>query len=255
MNESLEISNVSLVLSTALIILAVSVDFKEKIGLSKDIIIAALRAVIQLFVIGYVLAYIFQVDNAVLTLVMVAFMIYNASYHAHKNSNGLRHSFRTSLLAIGIGTSLALFILVASGTLDWTPSQIVPITGMISSNSMNTIGVIYRTLRTQFQDRRQQIQEKLALGANAKQASAGILRDSIRIGMTPSISSTKTVGLVSLPGMMSGLMFAGIDPTHAIRYQIVVMFMLVAVAAISSFIASYLSYQSFYNQQLQLTID
>lgn len=119
---------------------------------------------------------------------------------------------------------------------------------------MTTIGVIYRTLLTQFNDRRQQIQEKLALGATSKQASHAILRDSIRIGMTPSISSTKTVGLVSLPGMMSGLIFAGIDPTHAIRYQIVVMFTMISVATLSSFIASYLTYQTFYNDQLQLKL-
>ncbi|MGO4939891.1 ABC transporter permease [Fundicoccus sp. Sow4_D5] len=254
MTQNLEISNLSLMLSTLLIMLAVSVDFKEKIGLSKDIIIASVRSVIQLFIIGYVLAFVFKVDNFWLTLVMVAFMIFNASYHAHKTSNGIKHSFRTSFLSIGIGTSLALIILVLSGTLDWVPSQIVPITGMISSSAMTTIGVIYRTLLTQFNDRRQQIQEKLALGATSKQASHAILRDSIRIGMTPSISSTKTVGLVSLPGMMSGLIFAGIDPTHAIRYQIVVMFTMISVATLSSFIASYLTYQTFYNDQLQLKL-
>ena len=72
--------------------------------------------------------------------------------------------------------------------------------------------------------------------------------------MQPSISRSKTVGLVSLPGMMSGLMFAGIDPTQAIRYQIVVMFMLISVTAISSFIASYMTYRSFYNEEIQLMI-
>lgn len=254
MSQNLEISNLSLALSTLLIMLAVSVDFKEKIGLSKDIIISAVRAVVQLFIIGYVLAFVFKIDHFFLTLVMVAFMIFNASYHAHKTSKGIANSFRTSLLSIGIGTSLALMILVFSGTLDWVPSQIVPITGMISSSAMTTIGVIYRTLTTQFNDRRQQVQEKLALGATSKQAAHSILRDSIRIGMMPAISSTKTVGLVSLPGMMSGLMFAGIDPTHAIRYQIVVMFMIISVATISSFIASYLSYQTFFNEQLQLEV-
>ena len=124
---------------------------------------------------------------------------------------------------------------------------------MIASNAMTAIGVVYRSLTTQFNDRRQQVQEKLALGANPKQASQSILRDSIQTGMSPSIERTKTVGLVSLPGMMSGLMFAGIDPIQAIRYQIVVMFMLISVTAISSFIASYMVYRSFYNEQMQLT--
>lgn len=254
MENSLEISNFSLVLSTLLLFIAIFVDYKEQLGLGKDILIAGIRVVIQLFIIGYVLGFVFQMDNDLLTLVMVLFIVFNASYNAHKTSHGIPNSFKVSAISISVGTAIALVILIFSGAVDWTPSQIVPITGMIASNAMTAIGVVYRSLTTQFNDRRQQVQEKLALGANPKQASQSILRDSIQTGMSPSIERTKTVGLVSLPGMMSGLMFAGIDPIQAIRYQIVVMFMLISVTAISSFIASYMVYRSFYNEQMQLTI-
>lgn len=254
MENSLEISNLSLVLSTLLLFIAIFVDHKEQLGLGKDILIAGVRSVIQLFIIGYVLGFVFQIDNNLLTLVMVLFIILNAAQSAHKTSKGIERSFVISLVSIGIGTAIALVILVSSGAIQWTPSQIVPITGMIASNAMTTISVVYRSLTTQFKDRRQQVLEKLALGANPKQASQSILRDSIQTGMSPSIERTKTVGLVSLPGMMSGLMFAGVNPTAAIRYQIVVMFMLISVTAISSFIASYMVYRSFYNEQVQLTI-
>jgi putative ABC transport system permease protein len=254
MENSLEISNFSLVLSTLLLFIAIFVDYREQLGLGKDILIAGVRVVIQLFIIGYVLGFVFQVDNDLLTLVMVLFIVFNASYNAHKTSEGIPSSFKVSAISISVGTAIALVILIFSGAIDWTPSQIVPITGMIAANAMTTIGVVYRSLTTQFNDRRQQVQEKLALGANPKQASQSILRDSIQTGMSPSIERTKTVGLVSLPGMMSGLMFAGVDPTQAIRYQIVVMFMLISVTAISSIIASYMVYRSFYNEQMQLMI-
>ncbi len=255
MENSLEISNFSLVLSTLLLFIAIFVDYKEQLGLGKDILIAGVRVVIQLFIIGYVLGFVFQVDNNLLTLVMVLFIVFNASYNAHKTSEGIPNSFKVSAISISVGTAIALVILIFSRAIDWTPSQIVPITGMIAANAMTTIGVVvYRSLTTQFNDRRRQVQEKLALGANPKQASQSILRDSIQTGMSPSIERTKTVGLVSLPGMMSGLMFAGVDPTQAIRYQIVVMFMLISVTAISSFIASYMVYRSFYNEQMQLMI-
>lgn len=254
MENSLEISNLSLLLSTALLFIAIFIDRKEQLGLGKDILIAGVRSVIQLFIIGYILGFVFQVNHNLLTLVMVLFIIFNAAYNAHKTSKGIEGSFKISLISIGIGTVIALAIMILSGVIKWTPSMIVPITGMIASNAMTTIGVVYRSLTTQFNDRRQQVQEKLALGANPKQASHSILRDSIQTGMSPSIERTKTVGLVSLPGMMSGLMFAGVDPTYAIRYQIVVMFMLISVTAISSFIASYMVYRSFYNKQEQLII-
>lgn len=96
--------------------------------------------------------------------------------------------------------------------------------------------------------------EKLALGATERQASTTVISESIKTGMAPSIDSTKTVGLVSLPGMMSGLIFAGVSPTVAIRYQIVIMFMLISVTSISSILASYMAYRNFYNAQKQLMV-
>lgn len=254
MTNSLEISNISLMLSTMLLVLAVLIDYKEKLGLGNDILIAGARAVVQLFLIGYVLRYVLRVDNFYVTLMMVLFIVFNASYNAHTRSEGIYRSFRISTLSIGTGTALSLFVLVASGVIKWTPSQIVPITGMVASNAMTGIGISYHSLNAQFRDQRQQIMEKLAMGADAKQASMSIVRESIKTGMAPSVDRTKTVGLVSLPGMMSGLIFAGVDPVEAIRYQIVVMFMLIAVTSISSFIACYLAYKEFYNEHVQLRI-
>jgi putative ABC transport system permease protein len=123
---------------------------------------------------------------------------------------------------------------------------------MIASNAMTAVGVGFRTMNSKFTDQRQQVLEKLALGANKKQASLPIIKESIKTAMSPSIDSAKTVGLVSLPGMMSGLMFAGIDPTTAIRYQIVVMFMLISTTGFATMISSYLAYKQYFNSFDQL---
>ena len=248
----LNISNTSLLLASLLIVVALVIDYKEKLGLGKDIFISAFRTVVQLFIIGYVLGFVFQLDNILLTLVMVAFIILNAAHHAGKRANHLDKAFQISLISIGFGTILSLAILFLSGTLKWTPSQIVPITGMIASNAMTAVGVGYRSMATKFEDQRQQVQEKLALGATEKQSTLPIVRESIKAAISPSIDRAKTVGLVSLPGMMSGLMFAGIDPTTAIRYQIVIMFMLIATTGFSTMIASYLSYKQYFNDLSQL---
>ncbi|HGI1209558.1 TPA: ABC transporter permease, partial [Streptococcus pyogenes] len=107
-------------------------------------------------------------------------------------------------------------------------------------------------MNIQFIDQRQQVLEKLALGASIKLASLSILQQSIRTGIQPTIDSAKTVGLVSLPGMMSGLIFAGVDPVHAIKYQIMVMFMLLSATSIGTVIAGYFSYKNYYNNHSQL---
>lgn len=254
MTGNLEISNFSLILSTGLLLMAIFVDYKEKLDLGNDIFIAGLRAVVQLFLIGYVLSYVIQLDSMLVTFAMVLFIVFNAGFNAHQRSEGIPKSLFISLSSIGIGTAVTLSLLVFTGSIDWVPSQIVPITGMIASNAMVALGLTFQTLNSKFTDQRQQVLEKLTLGATEKQAAMSVIRDSVKTGMSPSIDRTKTVGLVSLPGMMSGLIFAGVDPTEAIRYQIVVMFMLIGVTAISSFIASYLSYRQFFNNQKQLTI-
>jgi putative ABC transport system permease protein len=143
-------------------------------------------------------------------------------------------------------------VLVLTGVLKFEPYQMIPVTGMVAGNSMTAVGLVYRSLNQQFRDQREQVFERLALGADAKLAAGDIFREAIRTGMQPTIDSVRTYGLVSLPGMMSGLIMAGVDPIHAIKYQIMVVFMLLSATGISSVFASYRAYRRFFNDHLQL---
>lgn len=242
----------ALVFAVALVLVALAISLKEKIGLERDLIIGVVRAVVQLTIVGYVLTYIIRVNRAWLTLLMVAVIIFNAAWNARGRANGLPHAFAISLLAIFVATGVTIALLVAAGAIAFVPSQIVPIAGMIASNAMVAIGLAYRSLNTQFRDLHQPLLERLALGATLRQTAIHVVREAIRTGMSPTIDSAKTVGLVSLPGMMSGLIFAGIDPTKAIMYQIMVTFMLMAATSIGSTIACYLAYPQFFNSEMQL---
>ncbi|WP_155285944.1 ABC transporter permease [Lacticaseibacillus zhaodongensis] len=252
MQNNLIVSPTALGLAVLLVLIALIINFKEHIGLQKDIIIGVVRAVIQLTVVGYVLTYIIKVDRVWLTLLMVAIIIFNAAYNARGRANGIPHAFVISLVAISVATLLTLVMLIIAHAIAFIPSQVVPITGMIASNVMVATGLCYRAMNSSFHDQRQAVLEKLALGADLKQASISIVRAAIRTGMSPTIDSAKTVGLVSLPGMMSGLIFAGVDPTKAIMYQIMVTFMLLGATSLGSVIACYAAYKQFYNADLQL---
>lgn len=164
----------------------------------------------------------------------------------------LSHAFVISLIAIVTGTALTLAVLILSGSITFTPMQVIPISGMIAGNAMVAVGLCYNNLRQRFADEKQKVQEMLSLGATPKQSSAAIIRASIKAALIPTVDSAKTVGLVSLPGMMSGLIFAGIDPVKAIRYQIMVTFMLLSTASLSTIIAGYLAYKKFYSDRSQL---
>ena len=253
--NSVDISYLSLFLALSLVLVAVAISSKQRLGLSKDIVSSVLRTVVQLTVVGYLLYYVFDVDNALLTLAMVLLIVYNASRQADKRNPNQKKRFDPPSQANFRATGLTLTVLILSGAIQFLPSQIVPITGMIASNSMVAIGLCYREMNNLFRDQRQQVLEKLALGAPVQLASASIVRQAIRTAMQPTIDSAKTVGLVSLPGMMSGLIFAGVNPIFAIKYQIMVMFMLLSATSLGAVIAAYFAYRTYFNNRAQLDFE
>ncbi|MDG4505442.1 iron export ABC transporter permease subunit FetB [Streptococcus suis] len=252
---NISVDNLSLALVFGLVLVAMGISQKEKLGLTKDIFMAVVRTVLQLIFVGYILKFIFQASNVFLSMAMVLIILYNASVQANKRNPNSKKSLLHPFLALLASTGLTLTILVLSGAIKFIPSQVIPISGMLASNAMTAIGLSYRAMYKSFTDNRQQVLEKLSLGATVKLASQDILREAIKTGMQPTIDSAKTVGLVSLPGMMSGLIFAGVDPVHAIRYQIMVMFMLLSATSLASVIASYAAYQTYFTNKAQVEFD
>ncbi|WP_282803257.1 ABC transporter permease [Secundilactobacillus kimchicus] len=249
---NLAVNNQSLALAFGLVLIGLFIGYREKLGIDKDMIIGVIRAIIQLVIVGYLLKSVFRLNIVWVTLALMLVIIVNASYNAMKRSNGLSKAWPISFLAIFVSTGVTLGVLVAAGAIRLIPAQMIPITGMIASNAMVAIGLCYKNMNQTFHDQRQQVLEKLTLGADLKDASMSIVRTSIKTGMQPTVDSAKTVGIVSLPGMMSGLIFAGVDPVHAIKYQIMVTFMLLSTTSISAVIACYLAYRQYYNERKQL---
>ncbi|MGQ7337823.1 ABC transporter permease [Streptococcus suis] len=252
---NVSVDNLSLALVFGLVLVAMGISQKEKLGLTKDIFMAVVRTVLQLIFVGYILKFIFQASNVFLSLAMVLIILYNASVQANKRNPNSKKSLLHPFLALLASTGLTLTILILSGAIQFIPSQVIPISGMLASNAMTAIGLSYRAMYKSFTDNRQQVLEKLSLGATVKLASQDVLREAIKTGMQPTIDSAKTVGLVSLPGMMSGLIFAGVDPVHAIRYQIMVMFMLLSATSLASVIASYAAYKTYFTDKAQLEFE
>ncbi|WP_041456571.1 iron efflux ABC transporter permease subunit FetB [Pantoea vagans] len=248
------ISDTSLLLSLTLVVIALLISQKEKLGMGKDIVWSVCRAIVQLVIVGFVLKSIFDVNNSWLTVLMVLFICVNAAINARKRGRNIDNAFAIAFTSIFSGTVITLTILVLSGAIAFVPMQVIPISGMIAGNAMVAVGLCFSNLNQRISDNYQKIMEMLSLGASVKLASGRIIADSIRTAMIPTVDAAKTVGLVSLPGMMSGLIFARIDPLKAIKYQIIVTFMLIGTASLSTIIAVWLSYRRFYNARAQLKI-
>ncbi|XOQ45241.1 MAG: Iron export ABC transporter permease subunit FetB [Clostridium sp.] len=246
------ISFSSLLIASLLVFISLLFSYFQKLKLEKEILISVFRAIVQLIAVGYVLEYIFGLENPIFTTLFVLLMTFNAAYNAAKRGKGIKHGIVISFVSIACGAGATLAVLVLSGAIDYVPNQIIPVGGMIISNAMVALGLCYRQITADFKSRRDEIETKLSLGADILPSSIEIIRDSIRTGMVPTIDSAKTLGIVSLPGMMTGLILAGTSPVQAVRYQIMVTFMLLSTTAISSFLACYLSYRNFFNERKQL---
>lgn len=242
----------SLALASILVVVSILFSYSQKLKLEKEIIIGVIRAIVQLTAVGYVLNIIFGLKNPLFTSILLLVMLYNAAYNAGKRGKNIKSSIFISFISIGSGAIVTLGVLLLAGAIKYTPSEMIPISGMIISNAMAAIGLCYKQLISDFKNKSQEVEEKLSLGADILPSSVEIIRDSIKTGMQPTIDSMKTLGIVSLPGMMTGLILAGTPPMEAIKYQIMVTFMLLSCTSIASFLSCYLSYSKFFNDRKQL---
>ncbi len=253
MNSGNNLMNTSsLLISSSLVLVSLLFSYFQKLKLEKEIVISVIRAVVQLVIVGYLLNSIFGLKSPIFTTLLLLFMTFNAAYNAAKRGKGIKKGLSISFISIAAGTIATLAILVVSGAIKYEPYQIIPVSGMIISNAMVALGLCYRQLSSDFNNKREEVETKLSLGADILPSSIEIIRNSIKTGMLPTIDSAKTLGIVSLPGMMTGLILAGTSPVEAVKYQIMVTFMLLSTTSIASFIACYLSYKGFFNERKQL---
>ncbi|HDB6175660.1 TPA: iron export ABC transporter permease subunit FetB [Staphylococcus aureus] len=246
-------SNTALGLTALLLVIPIIISYKEGLHIIKDLIVATLRAVVQLIILGFLLHYIFKINDKWLLVLCVFVIIVNASWNTiSRSSPVMHHVFLISFVAIFVGTALPLVGTIATGAIQFTANEVIPIGGMLANNGLIVINLAYQNLDRAFVQDGTNIESKLSLAATTKLASKGAIRESIRLAIVPTIDSVKTYGLVSIPGMMTGLIIGGVPPLQAIKFQLLVVFIHTTATIMSALIATYLSYGQFFNARHQL---
>lgn len=238
--EFIPISWSQLLMAVTLVSVSGVLSIYYRLRIEKDLAIGAVRAFVQLLAMGYLLKIVFGLNNALLVMGLYAFMTLFAVHiiHGRVKEKNVSYLVPTGLAAM-ISYSLVTVVVtrfVIGATPWWEPQYFIPIGGMVAGNSMNTLALSLERFFSELRSRRDEVEMLLCHGADYREATAEIFRDALRAGMIPAINSLMGVGLVFLPGMMTGQILAGADPEEAVRYQIVVMFMLVASTALSSII-------------------
>lgn len=131
MSQFHAISAMSLCLASILVIISMFMSYRQELKLEKDIFISALRATIQLFVIGFILAYIFSTESPIFIIGLLGFMAINAAYNSSKRGKGIPYALWISWLAITVGASITLSILLLTGVLNFTAYQVIPVGGWL----------------------------------------------------------------------------------------------------------------------------
>ncbi|HHS4846926.1 TPA: ABC transporter permease [Staphylococcus aureus] len=246
-------SNTALGLTALLLVIPIIISYKEGLHIIKDLIVATLRAVVQLIILGFLLHYIFKINDKWLLVLCVFVIIVNASWNTiSRSSPVMHHVFLISFVAIFVGTALPLVGTIATGAIQFTANEVIPIGGMLANNGLIAINLAYQNLDRAFVQDGTNIESKLSLAATTKLASKGAIRESIRLAIVPTIDSVKTYGLVSIPGMMTGLIIGGVPPLQAIKFQLLVVFIHTTATIMSALIATYLRYGQFFNARHQL---
>lgn len=246
-------SNTALGLTALLLVIPIIISYKEGLHIIKDLIVATLRAVVQLIILGFLLHYIFKINDKWLLVLCVFVIIVNASWNTiSRSSPVMHHVFLISFVAIFVGTALPLVGTIATGAIQFTANEVIPIGGMLANNGLIAINLAYQNLDRAFVQDGTNIESKLSLAATTKLASKGAICESIRLAIVPTIDSVKTYGLVSIPGMMTGLIIGGVPPLQAIKFQLLVVFIHTTATIMSALIATYLSYGQFFNARHQL---
>ena len=238
MNGPPDIGPLELALASALVLLNAGASAWLQLGLGKKLLLASIRALVQLTLLGMLLDWVFATRGPAFVLTWMGLMIVVAGSEAvRRTSRRVPGLLRLSVLVmLASSMSVTLYALTAIlGHEPWyAPRFAIPVLGMLLGNTLNGIALGLQSTLSGFERRRDEVELLLAHGATRLEASRDILRDAVRTGMIPIVNSLVIAGVVSIPGMMTGQMFAGVNPALAARYQVVILFCIAGGVALGT---------------------
>ncbi len=247
---------VGMLWATGLMAIAIALASWQNLGLSKTLAIATGRTIVQLLFVGVFLAFVFETRNPLITLAVLAVMVTIASVVARNRiDRELPHILKWVWLAIflsGLVTMAYVSLLVIHPDPWYDPRYLIPLTGMMLGNAMTAASIAGDRLVNALRNNRNEIETHLSLGATPAQAVQTYRQNAIKAGLIPTLNAMMVVGLVTLPGSITGQILAGADPLTAAIYQILIMFMLALTTLIASLVVSYGIMRQFFTPAMQL---
>jgi len=232
-----------------------------QLGVSRQLLIAAVRTTVQLLLVGYILKILFEtVHLGYMTVIVTVMLLFAGREVMARQTNPYKGwwGFGMGTLSMFISTftvTLLALTVIINNDPWYTPQYAIPLLGMMLGNTMTGIALGLERLTQAAREQRKQIEAQLMLGFSSQQAVAKIRRQSMRYGMIPIINSMAAAGLVSLPGMMTGQILAGSPPLEAVKYQILIMFLITAGTGFGTVVAVVLGSRRLFDKRERLRLD
>ena len=250
-----------LALAALLVILNAGLSLRLGLALERPLLVAAVRSAVQLFLVGLVIKTLFALTSPLWTGLMVLVMLLAAGYEVQARQTrryGGAWAYGLGALSVAVGaglvTVLALIVIVQPE--PWhQPRYAIPLLGMILGNAMTAVSLALNSLTTGAVRERVAIEARLALGADRATAMRSVSHEALRTGMMPIINAMSAAGVISLPGMMTGQILAGIDPVEAVKYQILIFFLIAGGTGIGVFLAVYVGARRLSDSRHRLRLD
>lgn len=256
-NTVMDLSILQLSLAYIFVLIMLIIFKSRGIKREKQILIASTRMTIQLTIMGYILMFVFGNPSWWLTSLMIVIMISFAIYNSIKRvkikmSKELKVIIAFSM-AFGALLTATFFIIVVLNVRPWfNPQYFIPISGMIVGNSMTGIALGANKLCSDFEEKRVEIENSLMLGASPVTATRGIVNNAFDTAILPTMNNMLTMGIVSLPGMMTGQILSGTFPLTAIKYQIGILLAILGSTAVATVLFVTLGYRTFFTKDNRL---
>jgi putative ABC transport system permease protein len=258
MDSLIELNLLQLLLALGLSAVAIGLSAWQRLGLEWDLAIATGRTVVQLLVVGYVLAIVFSLRNPWIVLAVIVVMLTIATIVAR---NRISTKVPSLIPIVGgsifISTAMTLtyvnFVVIRPDTW-YEPQYVIPLAGILLGNAMNGAAIAGERLVKTLNASQLEIETHLCLGATSWQAIAQYRKDAIKAGLIPTLNAMMVVGVVTLPGIITGQLLSGVSPINAAGYQMLIMFMLAFTNLVVTILVTQGIYRQFFNSADQLTL-
>ena len=244
--------------SLGLILLAIGLALWQQLGIVQSLALATLRTIAQLLIAGYFLELIFALDTpwaVLLVLLMMGMVATGVSRNRVSTKLPRLLPWIGGSLMVSTAITLCYVIMIILRPDPWySPQYWIPLGGILLGNAMNSSAIAGERLVSALSRSQVEIETHLSLGATAKQATMTYRQDAIKAGMIPIINSMMVVGLVTLPGVMTGQILSGVPPIDAVSYQILIMFMLAFTDLVATILVIRGIEYQFFNKNMQFLL-